>query len=101
MRSLAREHESKCVITGPRCEAASRFDCIRLGAAARYLQSNVGSVPTLKLIASTGVRLVNMADSTGQRNGFAEHFSRRLEAKCLAWPLIQLSRYGVELELEL
>jgi hypothetical protein len=38
-----------------------------------------------------------MADSTGQRNTFAEPLSGRLEAKRLAWPLIQLSRDRIEL----
>jgi hypothetical protein len=37
-------------------------------------------------------RLVCAADSTGQRNGLAEPLSRRLEAKSLPWPLVQLSR---------
>ena len=32
-------------------------------------------------------------------NGMAEHLSRRLVAKCLPWPLVQLSRYSVELGL--
>ena len=40
-----------------------------------------------------------VADSTGQRNRLAEHFSRRLEAESLARPLVQLSRHGVELGL--
>jgi len=39
------------------------------------------------------------ADSTGQRNGLAEHLSRRLVAKSLPWPLVQLSRDRVELGL--
>jgi hypothetical protein len=44
-------------------------------------------------------RLHIVADSTGQRNGLAEPFSRRLEAKGLSWPFVQLSRHGVELGL--
>jgi hypothetical protein len=40
-----------------------------------------------------------MADSTGQRNGLAEHLSRRLEAESLSRPFVQLSRHGVELGL--
>jgi hypothetical protein len=39
------------------------------------------------------------ADSTGQRNGLAEHLSRRLEAEGLSRPFVQLSRHGVELGL--
>jgi hypothetical protein len=44
-------------------------------------------------------RLLTAADSTGQRNGLAEHLSRRAVAKGLSWPLVQLSCYGVELGL--
>src|SRR6185369_13146123 len=44
-------------------------------------------------------RRLRVADSTGRRNGMAEHLSGRLVAKRLSWPLIQLSRYGVELGL--
>jgi hypothetical protein len=43
--------------------------------------------------------LVTAADSTGQRNRFAEHLSGRPEAERLARPLVQLSRDRVELQL--
>jgi hypothetical protein len=39
------------------------------------------------------------ADSTGQRNTFAELLSGRVEAKRLAWPRVQLSGNGIELKL--
>ena len=50
-------------------------------------------------IADVRGRPLMAADSTGQRNRFAEHLSGRLEAKRLAWPLVQLSCDRVELEL--
>ena len=39
------------------------------------------------------------ADSTGQRNTFAELLSGRAEAKRFAWPAVQLSGNGIELKL--
>ena len=44
-------------------------------------------------------RPLQTADSTGQRNTFVEHLSGCVEAERLAWPLVQLSRDRVELEL--
>jgi len=44
-------------------------------------------------------RLLAAADSTGQRNTFAELLSGRSEAKRLAWPPVQLSGNGIELKL--
>ena len=48
---------------------------------------------------SDDFRLHAAADSTGQRNRFAEHLSGRPEAERLARPLVQLSRDRVELQL--
>jgi hypothetical protein len=60
-------------------------------------QFDTGGCP---MTAAPGAELTHpTADSTGQRNGMAEHLSRRAIAERLPWPLVQLSRYGVELGL--
>lgn len=48
------------------------------------------------LVANGSIRF---ADSTGQRNTLAEHFSRGLISKSLSRSLVQLSGDGIELGL--
>jgi len=46
-----------------------------------------------------GDRPLQGAESTGQRNGLTEHFSRRPVAQCLPGSLVQLSRDRIQLGL--
>jgi hypothetical protein len=41
-------------------------------------------------------RPLSAADSTGQRNGLAEHLSRRLVTQSFSWSLVQLSRDRIQ-----
>jgi hypothetical protein len=52
-----------------------------------------------RVASLTRGQLLSAADSTGQRNGLAEHLSRRLEAERLSRPFVQLSRQSVQLRL--
>ena len=68
--------------------ARARLDIAKLG---RRLQSAITTDLRPSFSALTE-RQHRRADSTGQRNRLAEHFSVRFEAKGLARPLVQLTR---------
>jgi hypothetical protein len=59
-----------------------------------------GDRPTPELLAIRKAALGDWqflaADSTGQRNRLAEHFSGRFKTESLAWSFVQLSRNCVE-----